>query len=85
MIGEIADERVRVEDVDLRRLCEKHGLGSANECRRPVKEESVKKVSHGGNKDNVPWSEVEGIDPALALKMWELAQSYGYNRDPPGR
>ena len=83
MIEGVASERVRVEDGDLRRICLKYGLGTAKECQRDVKEESVKKASHGGSQDKVTWEEVETIDSPLAQEMWELARSYGYSRAPP--
>lgn len=83
MIGAVADERVRVEDVDMRRLCTQYGLGTESQCSQKVKEDAVKKVSHGGGQDKVTWTEVEGIDAGLAKEMWTLAQSYGYSREPP--
>ena len=83
MISEVADERVRVEDANMPRLCIQYGLGSESQCNQQVKEEAVKKVSHGGGQDEVTWSEVEGIDASLAKDMWALAQSYGYSREPP--
>ena len=83
MIAHVADERIRVEDADLRNLCVKYKLGSAQDCDRKVKEESVKKASHGGGQDKVTWAEIEAIDSQLAAQIWELAQSYGYGRDPP--
>jgi len=83
MIAHVADERIRVEDADLRNLCVKYKLGSAQDCDRKVKEESIKKASHGGGQDKVTWAEIEAIDSQLAAQIWELAQSYGYGRDPP--
>jgi hypothetical protein len=82
-IEKVADERVRVEDMDLGKICLKYGLGSTMECERPVPEESVRKVSHGGDSDKVTWSELDGIDAALSREVWDLAQHYGYARDPP--
>ena len=83
MIDKVADERIRVEDADLRQVCVKYKLGSAKECNREVKEDSVKKVSHGGGEDSVTWAEIENIDKVLAAEMWRMAQSYGYVREPP--
>jgi hypothetical protein len=83
MIAGVADERLRVEDGNLRKVCERYGLGTGKECARDVKEENVKKASHGGGQDKVTWAEIEAIDAPLASKMWDLAKSYGYSREPP--
>jgi hypothetical protein len=83
MIEVVANERVRVEDVDLRSLCLRYNLGTKNDCFRVVKEESVQKASHGGGLDTVTWTEIESADKSLATKVWNTARSYGYNRDPP--
>ena len=83
MIERVANERVRVEDADLRDLCVRYGLGTIHECAREVKEDTVKKASHGGGQDSVTWAEIEGVDKMMAMEMWDIAQSYGYSRDPP--
>jgi hypothetical protein len=83
MIGEVADERVRVEDANMQSLCTQYGLGTVGQCSQKVKDDAVKKVSHGGGQDKVTWTEVEEIDAGLAKEMWTLAQSYGYSREPP--
>jgi len=82
MIAQVADERIRVEDSDLRKLCVKHKLGTSKECAREVNEESVKKASHGGGQDKVTWAELEAIDAPLTNQMWALAKSFGYSREP---
>lgn len=83
MIDAVADERIRVEDADLKQLCVKYQLGTAKECKRPVAEESVKKVSHGGGDDVVTWAEIDAIDGNLTAQIWQMAQGYGYSREPP--
>lgn len=79
----IADERIRIEDVDLHKLCEKYELGTKKQCNRNVQVQDVKKASHGGSSDSVSWEELQSIDASMAEEMLNLAQSYGYGRDPP--
>ena len=79
----VADERIRVEDMDLAELCVKYELGTHQDCHRPVPPASIKRGGHGGETDSVGWEELVGIDPDLAAEMWDMARAMGYSRDPP--
>ena len=81
----VADERIRVEDMDLAALCVKYGLGTHEDCHRPVPPASIKRGGHGGETDSVGWEELVGIDPDLAAEMWDMARAMGYGREPGGQ
>lgn len=92
MVAQVADSRVRVEDEDApQRICESVAGGPALSGRvdcAKMRDLPGDYHSHTGSKRShgkVTWELLRALDPALEREVWQMAQAYGYEREPPPR